>query len=48
VVGDGNFGTGTYAVLNLDASTTDFPVIAVSLASMILAPCYWATIPAST
>jgi hypothetical protein len=34
VVGDGNFGTGTYAVLNLDASTTDFPVIAVSPASL--------------
>ncbi len=34
VVGDGNFGTGSYAVLSLDASTTDFPVIAVSPASI--------------
>jgi len=34
VVGDGNFGTGSYAVLSLDASTTDFPVIAISPASI--------------
>jgi len=34
VVGDGNFGTDSYAVISLDASTTDFPVIAVSPASI--------------